>query len=82
MNEQGFNWANILCITAYVYASYCFSWNLWNIILPEVCILKETKSKGSCLDLGKLADQLYNKKNLNIRMTNNMTHVVEGEMFL
>jgi len=51
-------------------------------VSPEVCILKETKSKGSCLDLGKLADQLYNKKHLNIRMTNNITHAVEGELFL
>jgi len=51
-------------------------------ISPEVYIFKETKSKGRSLDMGELADQLYNKKNLNIRMTNNMTHVVEGEMFL
>jgi len=51
-------------------------------VSPEVYIFKETKSKGRSLDMGELADQLYNKKNLNIRMTNNMTHVVEGEMFL
>ncbi|CAD6249464.1 unnamed protein product [Miscanthus lutarioriparius] len=46
-------------------------------VSPEVYIFKETKSKGRSLDMGELADQLYNKKNLNIRMTNNMTHVVE-----
>jgi len=51
-------------------------------VSPEVYIFKETKSKGRSLDMGELADQLYNKKNLSIRMTNNMTHVVEGEMFL
>ncbi|XP_066370191.1 uncharacterized protein [Miscanthus floridulus] len=51
-------------------------------VSPEVYIFKETKSKGRSLDMGELADQLYNKKNLNIRMTNNMTHVIEGEMFL
>ncbi|CAD6211844.1 unnamed protein product [Miscanthus lutarioriparius] len=43
----------------------------------DVYIFKETKSKGRSLDMGELADQLYNKKNLNIQMTNNMTHVVE-----
>jgi 2-keto-4-pentenoate hydratase len=51
-------------------------------VSPEVCILKETKSKVSCLDLGKLADQMYNKKNVNIAMSNNITHAVEGELFL
>ncbi|CAD6263793.1 unnamed protein product [Miscanthus lutarioriparius] len=46
-------------------------------VSPKVYIFKETKSKGRSLDMGELADQLYNKKNLNIRMSNNMTHVVE-----
>ncbi|CAD6260895.1 unnamed protein product [Miscanthus lutarioriparius] len=45
-------------------------------VSPECCILKETKSKG-CLDLGKLADQLYNQKNVNIVKTKNITHAVE-----
>jgi hypothetical protein len=47
-------------------------------VSPEVYILKETKSKGCCLGMGELADQLYNQKNLNIRMTNNISHAVEG----
>jgi hypothetical protein len=52
-------------------------------VSPEVCILKETKSKVSCLDLGKLAYQMYNKKNVNmVMMSNNITHAVEGELFL
>ena len=51
-------------------------------VSPEVYIFKETKSKGRSLDMGELADQLYNKNNLNIGMTNNITHAVEGELFL
>jgi hypothetical protein len=34
----------------------------WGQVSPEACILKETKSKGSCLDLKKLADQRYKKR--------------------
>lgn len=51
-------------------------------VSPEVCILKETKSKVSCLDLGKLAYQMYKKKNVNMVMSNNITHAVEdGEYY-